>query len=118
MKTLLKKKADYFSKLNKDIKTLGTCKKELETLEKFYEERKKKKNFVNPKIEEDINRLKEDLTGNESEIYNKVQNDQAFIIRKQIHQEKVPAYRPMLYHSNGMLIIRKSSYKRMPTVGK
>ena len=89
LKTLLKKKADYFSKLNKDIKTLGTCKKELETLEKFYEERKKKKNFINPKIEEDISRLKEDLTGNESEIYNKVQNDQAFIIRKQIHQEKV-----------------------------
>ena len=89
LKTLLKKKADYFSKLNKDIKTIGTCQKELENLEKFYEDKKKKKNYINPKIEEDIKRLKDDLTGNESEIYNKVQNDQAFIIRKQIHQEKV-----------------------------
>ena len=89
LKTLLKKKADYFSKLNKDIKTIGTCQKELENLEKFYEDKKKKKNYLNPKIEEDIKRLKDDLTGNESEIYNKVQNDQAFIIRKQIHQEKV-----------------------------
>jgi hypothetical protein len=89
LKTLLKKKADYFSKLNKDIKTIGTCQKELENLEKFYEDKKKKKNYLNPKIEEDIKRLKEDLTGNETEIYNKVQNDQAFIIRKQIHQEKV-----------------------------
>ena len=89
LKTLLKKKADYFSKLNKDIKTIGTCQKELENLEKFYEDKKKKKNYLNPKIEEDIKRLKDDLTGNESEIYNKVQNDQAFIIRKQIHQEKM-----------------------------
>ena len=89
LKTLLKKKADYFSKLNKEIKTLSICKKELETLEKFYDKKKKEKNFTNPKIEEDMRRLKEDLTGNESEIYNKVQNDQAFIVRKQIHQEKV-----------------------------
>ena len=89
LKTLLKKKADYFSKLNKDIKTISTCQKELEVLEKFYEDKKTKQNFINPKIEEDIKRLKDDLTGNESEIYNKVQNDQAFIIRKQIHQEKV-----------------------------
>ena len=89
LKTLLKKKADYFSKLNKEIKTLNICKKELETLEKFYDKKKKEKNFTNPKIEEDMRRLKEDLTGNESEIYNKVQNDQAFIVRKQIHQEKV-----------------------------
>ena len=89
LKTLLKKKADYFSKLNKDIKTISTCQKELEVLEKFYEDKKIKQNYINPKIEEDIKRLKDDLTGNESEIYNKVQKDQAFIIRKQIHQEKV-----------------------------
>ena len=89
LKTLLKKKADYFSKLNKEIKTLSICKKELETLENFYDKKKKEKNFMNPKIEEDIRRLKEDLTGNESEIYNKVQNDEAFIIKKQIHQEKM-----------------------------
>ena len=89
LKTFLKKKADYFNKLNKNIKTIGTCQKELEALEKFYEEKKKKKNYMNPKIEEDIKRIKEDLTGNETEIYNKVQSDQAFIIRKQIHQEKV-----------------------------
>ena len=89
LKTLMKKKADYFSKLNKDIKTLSICQKELETLQKFYEDKKKKKNYINPKIEEDLNRLKEDLTGNETEIYNKVQNDQSFILKKQIHQEKV-----------------------------
>ena len=89
LKTLLKKKADYFSKLNKNIKTIGTCQKELEALEKFYEDKKQKKNYMNPKIEEDIKRIKEDLTGNETDIYNKVQSDQAFIIRKQIHQEKV-----------------------------
>ena len=44
LKTLLKKKADYFSKLNKNIKTIGTCQKELEALEKFYEDKKQKKN--------------------------------------------------------------------------
>ena len=48
LKTLLKKKADYFSKLNKDIKTIGTCQKELENLEKFYEDKKKKKKLFKP----------------------------------------------------------------------
>ena len=88
LKTLSKKKADYFSKLNKDKKTLIICQKELENLQKVYEEHKKK-NYFNAKIEEDINRLKEDLTGNEEEIYNKIENNKAFIQRKQIHQEKV-----------------------------
>ena len=42
LKTLSKKKADYFSKLNKDKKTLIICQKELENLQKVYEEHKKK----------------------------------------------------------------------------
>ena len=89
LKTLSKKKADYFSKLNKDKKTLIICQKELQNLEKVYEDQKKNNNYCNPKIEEDINRLKDDLKGNEEEIYNKVENNKAFIQRNQIHQEKV-----------------------------
>ena len=89
LKTLSKKKGDYFAKLNKDKKTLIICQKELENLEKVYSEQKKANNYCNAKIEEDINRLKDDLKGNEEEIYNKVENDKTFIQRKEAHQEKV-----------------------------
>ena len=83
LKILMEKKEDYFSKLNKEIKNLSICQKELETLQKFYEDK------INSKIEEDLNRLKEILAGNKREIYNKVQSDKSFILKKQIHQEKV-----------------------------
>ena len=89
LKTLSKKKADYFSKLAKNKKTLTICQKELDNLQKVYEEQKKKNNYFNAKVEEDINRLKDDLTGNENEIYIKVDNEKTFIQKKQVHQEKV-----------------------------
>ena len=89
LKTLSKKKADYFSKLNKDIKTISICQKELKRLEEVYANEKKKNNYFNAKVEEDISRIKDDLTGNTEEIYNKVQYEKAFIQKKQIHQEKV-----------------------------
>ena len=89
LKTLAKKKADYFSKFNKNKKTLVICQKELENLKKVYEAQKKNNNYFNAKIEEEINRLNEDLAGNEEDIYNKVESKKAFIIKKQIHQEKV-----------------------------
>ena len=44
LKTLSKKKADYFSKLNKNKKTLTICQKELDNLQKVYDEQKKKNN--------------------------------------------------------------------------
>ena len=89
LKTLSKKKADYFSKLNNDIKTISIYQKELKKLEEVYANEKEKNNYLNAKVEEDISRIKDDLTGNTEEIYNKVQNDKTFIQKKQIHQEKV-----------------------------
>ena len=52
-------------------------------------EKKENKNYFNAKVEEDINRLKEDLAGNEDEILERIGSDKAFILRKLIHQEKV-----------------------------
>ena len=89
LKTLSKKKADYFSKLNKNKKTLVTCQKELQNLENVYKTQKEKNKYFNARVEEEINRLKEDLTGNEEEIYSKVEYEKTFIQKKQVHQEKV-----------------------------
>ena len=89
LKTLSKKKADYFSKFNKNKKTLVICQKELENLKKVYEDSKKNNGYFNAKIEEDINRLNEDLTGSEEDIYRKVEGEKSFIQKKIKHQEKV-----------------------------
>ena len=89
LKTLENKKHDYFKKLTDSNKFINNCVKELDNLEKFYNSQKSTKNYFNAKVEEDINRLKDDLTGNENEIYIKVDNEKTFIQKKQVHQEKV-----------------------------
>ena len=89
LKTLHTKKAEYFSKLNKNKKTLVICQKELKNLKEKYDENKKNNKYFNARIEEEINRLNDDLTGTEEEIYNKVENDKTFIQKKIAHQEKV-----------------------------
>ncbi len=89
LKTLHIKKAEYFSKLNKNKKTLVICQKELNNLKEKYDENKKNNKYFNARIEEEINRLNDDLTGTEEEIYNKVENDKTFIQKKIAHQEKV-----------------------------
>jgi hypothetical protein len=89
LKTLSQKKADYFAKLNKNKKTLVICQKELQNLKEVYNQEKTKNKYFNAKIEEEINRLSEDLTGNEEEMYKKVEDEKAFIQKKQKHQDKV-----------------------------
>ena len=89
LKTLENKKHDYFKKLTDSNKFINNCVKELDNLEKFYNSQKSTKNYFNAKIEEEISRLKEDLSGNEEEIIKRIQTDSAFIIRKLIHNEKM-----------------------------
>ena len=89
LKTLESKKHEYFKKYSGSYKLIDTCIKEFENLEKFYLSQKQKQNFFNAKIEEEINRLKEDLTPNKEEIIKRVENDTSFIIRKMLHNEKI-----------------------------
>ena len=89
LKTLETKKHEYYKKYISNYKLIDTCIKEFENLEKFYLNQKQTKNYFNAKIEEEINRLKEDLTPNKEEIIKKVENDASFIIRKILHNEKV-----------------------------
>ena len=89
LQKLSQKKADYLSKIAKSKKTLSVYQRELANLVNILEEKKEQKNYFNAKVEEDINRLKEDLAGNEDEILERIENDKAFILRKVIHQEKV-----------------------------
>ena len=89
LKTLESKKHEYFKKYSGSYKLIDTCIKEFENLEKFYLNQKQKQNYFNAKIEEEINRLKEDLTPNKEEIIKRVENDTSFIIRKMLHNEKI-----------------------------
>ena len=89
LKTLESKKHEYFKKYSGSYKLIDTCIKEFENLEKFYLTQKQKQNYFNAKIEEELNRLKEDLTPNKEEIIKRVENDSSFIIRKMLHNEKV-----------------------------
>ena len=89
LQKLSQKKADYISKIAKSKKSLSIYQKELANLENILKEKKENKNYFNAKVEEDINRLKEDLAGNEDEILERIGSDKAFILRKLIHQEKV-----------------------------
>jgi hypothetical protein len=58
-------------------------------LENFYNLQKNTKNYFNAKVEEEINRLKEDLSGSEEEIIKRIETDSAFIIKKLLHNEKI-----------------------------
>ena len=89
LKTLENKKHEYFKKLANSNKFINNCVKELENLENYYSSQKSNKNYFNAKVEEEINRLKEDLSGNEEEIIKRIETDSAFIIRKLIHNEKI-----------------------------
>ena len=89
LKALESKKHEYFKKYSGNYKLIDNCIKEFENLEKFYLNLKKNKNYFNAKIEEEINRLKEDLTPNKEEIIKRIENDTSFIIRKMLHNEKI-----------------------------
>ena len=89
LKALETKKHEYFIKLSNNNKFINNCVKELENLEKFYNTQKTSKNYFNAKVEEDINRLKEDLAGSEEDIIKRIETDSSFIIRKMIHNEKM-----------------------------
>ena len=86
-------------------------------MEKFYLNLKKNKNYFNAKIEEEINRLKEDLTPNKEEIIKRIENDTSFIIRKMLHNEKIRENimkTPITYKpddSQKMKLKRKNSLK-------
>ena len=89
LKTLENKKHEYFKKLANNNKFINNCIKEFENLENFYNLQKNTKNYFNAKIEEEINRLREDLSGSEEEIIKRIETDSAFIIKKLIHNEKI-----------------------------
>ena len=89
LKTLENKKHEYFKKLSNNNKFINNCVKEFENLESFYNSQKSTKNYFNAKVEEEINRLKEDLSGTEDEIIKRIESDNAFIIKKLLHNEKI-----------------------------
>ena len=72
LQKLSQKKAECISKIVKSKKSISTYQKELANLEATLENKKKEKNYFNAKVEEDLNRLKEDLTGNEDEILERI----------------------------------------------
>ena len=82
VKTLSSKKHEYYMKLNKNKKSLLNEIAELERAKNLYQELHDTQNYFNAKIEEDINRLKEDLNGTEDEIFEKAENETAFILRQ------------------------------------
>ena len=89
LKALENKKHEYFIKLSYNNKFISNCLKEFNNLEKFYNSQKTTKNYFNAKVEEDINRLKEDLSGTEEDIMKRIETDSSFIIKKMIHNEKM-----------------------------
>jgi len=117
LKTLESKKHEYFKKYSGNYKLIDNCIKEFENLEKFYLNLKKNKNYFNAKIEEEINRLKEDLTPNKEEIIKRIENDTSFIKRKMLHNEKIRENimkTPITYKpddSQKMKLKRKNSLK-------
>ena len=89
LKTLESKKHEYYKRYSGNYKLIDTCIKEFENLEKNYLNEKENNNYFNAKIEEEINRLREDLTPNKEEILKRIENDTSFIIRKLLHNEKI-----------------------------
>ena len=98
--TLMKEKYNQFVKLNNNKKLIKDAVAQFQYLMKILNgeenknnnenkkenEKNNENNFINKiknlKIEEDINNLKEDLSGNEENIYNKVITDKSIILGK------------------------------------
>ena len=96
--TLMKEKYNQFVKLNNNKKLIKDAVAQFQYLMKMLNEdennnenkkeneKNYENNFINKiknlKIEEDINNLKEDLSGNEENIYNKVITDKSIILLK------------------------------------
>ena len=74
LKTLESKKHEYYKRYSGNYKLIDTCIKEFENLEKNYLNEKENNNYFNAKIEEEINRLREDLTPNKEEILKRIEN--------------------------------------------
>ena len=89
LKTFESKKHESFVKYSTNCKLIETCIKEFENLQKIYLSEKQTRNYFNAKIEEEINRLKDDLMPNKEEIIKRIENDNTFIIKKMIHNERV-----------------------------
>ena len=124
LKTLESKKHEYYKRYSGNYNLIDTCVKEFENLEKIYLNQKENNNYFNAKIEEEINRLREDLTPNKEEILKRVENDTSFIIRKMLHNEKIREniFRtPIPYKPNDvqkMKIKRKNSLNTFGKSGK
>ena len=85
--TLMKEKYKHFVKLNSNKKLIKDIIDQFKYLNKIIDEEKNnEKNILNKikniKLEEEINNLKEDLSGNEENIYNKVISDKTIILEK------------------------------------
>ena len=91
--TLMKEKYKHYMKLNNNKKLIKDALEQFQYLMKMInrEENEKKNDkekdkildkIKNLKLEEEINNLKEDLSGNEETIYNRVISDKAIILEK------------------------------------
>jgi hypothetical protein len=94
--TLIKEKYNHFVKLNKNKKLIKDVVEQFQYLIKMLsqdnnnnnkeDEKNNEKNFIEKiktlKIEEDIYNIKEDLSGNEESIFNKIISDKSIILEK------------------------------------
>ena len=87
VKTLSTKKHEYYLRLNKNKKSLMNLIEEFEKTEKIYNELHDKENFFNRNIEEDLNKIRKDLTGDENTIFEKAENKSSIILQE--HEEKM-----------------------------
>ena len=121
LKTLESKKHEYYKRYSGNYNLIDTCVKEFENLEKNYLNQKENNNYFNAKIEEEINRLREDLTPNKEEILKRVENDTSFIIRKMLHNEKIREniFRtPIPYKPNDVQKMKMKRKNSLNTFGK
>ena len=82
VKTLSTKKHEYYLRLNKNKKSLMNLIEEFEKTEKIYNELHDKENFFNRNIEEDLNKIRKDLTGDENTIFEKAENKSSIILQE------------------------------------
>ena len=117
--TLMKEKYKHYMKLNNNKKLIKDALEQFQYLMKMInrEENEKKNDkekdkildkIKNLKLEEEINNLKEDLSGNEETIYNRVISDKAIILEKYKKINK----------SSSIIMSNNKNYKNNKSINK
>lgn len=106
---------DCENKLNSSKKQIENCQIELETLLKNFAAVKKKNVCVSPEMEEEISKLREDLTGTEEEIYERVQENRILTKGNNTSASASKTLNPNIRGSSGLR--KGNSLKPLNNVG-